>query len=82
MSYDSTNMRLMGGVPGQQMFMYRTEDDITAVETSGYFDPAVEHYNLSTGDVILAVTGFDAANVLSGLVTTVTDTTATVAKLA
>ncbi len=82
MSYDSTTMRLLGGVPGQQMFMYRTADNITDIEVSGYFDPAVEHYNLSTGDIILAVTSFDSANALAGLVTTVTGTTATVSKLA
>lgn len=82
MSYDPINMRLMGGVPGQQLFMYQTEDAITDVDDSGYFDDAVEQYNLSSGDVILAVTGFGTANTLDAMVTTVAGGTASVALLA
>lgn len=82
MSYESTNLRLMGGVPGQQLFLYRTEDVIADVDDSGYFDDAVDQYNLSTGDIVLAVTGFGSSNVLDGLVVTVTDTVATTALLA
>lgn len=82
MSYDSTKMRLMGGVPGQQLFMYQTADAIGDVDESGYFDEAVEQYNLTTGDVILCVTGVGTANVLDGLVTTVTSGTASVSLLA
>lgn len=77
MSYDSKMMRLMGGVPGQQVFCYRSADAAGTVTTSGYFDQAVEDYNLSAGDLILAVLGADGAQapalytarVASGVVT-------------
>ncbi|MBU1231215.1 MAG: hypothetical protein KKA55_13435 [Proteobacteria bacterium] len=68
MSYDSTTMRLMGGVPGQQLFLYRTPDAIGAVDDAGYFDAAVDEYNLSSGDMILAVTSFGGATALDALV--------------
>ncbi len=71
MSYDSSTMRLLGGVPGQQLFLYRTPDAIGAVSASGYFDRAVEEYNLTNGDIILAVSGFGALSVLDALVATV-----------
>lgn len=58
MSYSTSTMRLMGGVPGQQLFMYRTADLETVVDDSGYFDTAAVHYNLSTGDVIICVYAF------------------------
>ena len=82
MSYESSDLRLMGGVPGQQLFLYRTADAIGDVDDSGYFDDAVDQYNLSTGDIILCVTGFGSTNVLDGLVATVTDGVATTALLA
>ena len=77
MSYDSKMMRLMGGVPGQQVFCYRSADAAGTVLVPGYFDPAVEDYNLSAGDLILAVLGADGAQapalytarVASGVVT-------------
>lgn len=68
MSYDSKTMRLMGGVPGQQLFLYRTADAIAAVDDAGYFDAAVDEYNLSSGDMILAVTSFGGASALDALV--------------
>ncbi|MDP3426253.1 MAG: hypothetical protein Q8S17_02585 [Humidesulfovibrio sp.] len=68
MSYDASFMRLMGGVPGQQLFLYRTADAIADVDDSGYFDTAVDEYNLSSGDLILAVTGFGGVQALSALV--------------
>ena len=55
MSYESTDMRLMGGVPGQQLFLYKSADDLAAVSAEGYFDAAAEDYNLTTGDLVLAV---------------------------
>jgi hypothetical protein len=67
-SYDASTMRLMGGVPGQQLFLYRTPDAIGTVDDAGYFDSAVDEYNLSTGDMILAVTSFGAVQALSALV--------------
>ncbi len=82
MAYTKETLRLMGGVPGQQLFLYRTADAIGAVDDSGYFNDAVDQYNLSTGDVILAVTGYGTANVLDGLVATVTEGVVTTALLA
>jgi len=77
MSYDSSTMRLLGGVPGQQLFLYRTADASGAVSASGYFDSAIAEYNLSGGDVILAVSGFGTLPVLDGLVVSVANATAT-----
>lgn len=76
MSFDSSTMRLMGGVPGQQLFLYRTADAIGTVSGGGYFTPAVEEYNLTSGDIILAVTGFGGASVLDALVATVSGASA------
>ncbi|WP_147819680.1 hypothetical protein [Salidesulfovibrio onnuriiensis] len=70
MSYESKNMRLMGGVPGQQLFLYRSTDALADVVASGYFDRAVEEYNLDTGDVILACTGPKNAAAVDLLVAT------------
>lgn len=75
MSYDCTAMRLLGGVPGQQLFLYRTADAIGAVSASGYFNAAMAEYNLSAGDIILAVTGFGVLPVLDGLVASVSGST-------
>lgn len=77
MAYDKETLRLLGGVPGQQFFMYRTADDIAAVSADSYFNDAVGQYNLSNGDVIQAVTGFGTANVTDTLVVTVDGTVAT-----
>jgi len=71
MSYDASKMRLMGGVPGQQLFLYRTPDAIGSVDDPGYFNNAVAEYNLSTGDMILTVTSTDASPVFDGLVATI-----------
>lgn len=60
MAYKSEDMRLMGGVPGQQLFMYRSGDASGEVAAVGYFDAAAEEYNLETGDVIIACTGADS----------------------
>ncbi|MDO9084483.1 MAG: hypothetical protein Q7U56_14515 [Humidesulfovibrio sp.] len=81
MSYDSTTMRLMGGVPGQQLFLYRTADAIGSVDDVGYFDKAVDEYNLSTGDMILAVTSFGGTAALDGLVVGVSSGQASVTLL-
>lgn len=72
MAYTMNTMRIMGGVPGQRLLLYRTADDIADVDDPGYFDSAAEEYNLSTGDIILCVTGFGTTNVLDALVATVT----------
>jgi len=81
MSYDSSTMRLMGGVPGQQLFLYRTPDASGTVDASGYFNSAVAEYTLSSGDLILAVTSFGAAVALGALVVSVNAGQASVAPL-
>jgi hypothetical protein len=81
-SYDASTMRLMGGVPGQQLFLYRTADAIGAVDNAGYFDSAVDEYNLSTGDMVLAVTSFGGVQALSALVVGVAAGQASVTLLA
>ena len=78
MAYISEDMRLMGGVPGQQLFIYRTEDDAAEVVASGYFDEAVEDYNLDTGDIVIACTGENMAAAVDMMVATNTDGTVTV----
>lgn len=70
MAYESKDMRLMGGVPGQQLFLYRTTDAVAAVTGSGYFDKAAEEYNLETGDVIIACSGAKSAAAVDLLVAT------------
>lgn len=77
-NYMSEDMRLMGGVPGQQLFIYRTDDAIAAVAASGYFDGAVEDYNLDTGDIIIACSGATKADAIDLLVATNTAGTVTV----
>lgn len=57
MAYESKDLRLMGGVPGQQLFVYRSGDDAATVTAGGYFTPAAEEYNMDTGDMIIAVSG-------------------------
>ncbi len=59
--YNSEDMRLMGGVPGQQLFIYRSQDDIAAIAGDDYFNEAVEDYNLDTGDIVIACSGADMA---------------------
>jgi len=81
-SYDASFMRLMGGVPGQQLFLYRTPDAIGTVDDSGYFDAAVDEYNLTSGDIILAVTGFGGTQALSALVASVSNGQVSVTALA
>ena len=68
MAYISEDMRLMGGVPGQQLFIYRSEDDAAAVAASGYFDKAAEDYNLETGDIVIACTGANRATAIDLMV--------------
>ncbi|MHC1700117.1 MAG: hypothetical protein AB9900_03940 [Humidesulfovibrio sp.] len=82
MSYDASTMRLMGGVPGQQLFLYRTADAIADVDDAGYFDAAVDEYNLSTGDLVLAVTSFGGVQALDALVVGVSAGQASVTLLA
>ncbi|MGE4194084.1 MAG: hypothetical protein AB7E51_11900 [Pseudodesulfovibrio sp.] len=78
MAYISEDMRLMGGVPGQQLFIYRSEDDAATVAGAGYFDQAVEDYNLDTGDIVIACTGADMAGAIDLMVAANTDGTVTV----
>lgn len=76
--YSSEDMRLMGGVPGQQLFIYRTDDPVATVTTADYFNDAVEDYNLDTGDIIVACTGAAMAEAVDLLVATNTDGAVTV----
>lgn len=76
--YNSEDMRLMGGVPGQQLFIYRSADDAAVITASGYFDQAAEDYNLDTGDIIIACSGATMANAVDLLVATNTAGTVTV----
>ena len=78
MAYESKEMRLMGGVPGQQLFLYRSTDEIATVATSGYFDDAVEEYNLDTGDIVIACTGTGYAEAIDLMVAANTDGVVTV----
>lgn len=71
MSFDSTTMRLLGGVPGQQLFLYRSADAAAEQGGSGYFNNAIAEYNLSSGDIVLAVSGFGVLPVLDALVVSV-----------
>jgi len=80
-SYDASFMRLMGGVPGQQLFLYRTSDAIGTVDDTGYFNSAVDEYNLSSGDIILAVTSFGGVQALGALVAAVSSGQASVTAL-
>ncbi|BCS88935.1 hypothetical protein [Pseudodesulfovibrio sediminis] len=73
MAYTSEDMRLMGGVPGQQLFLYRSEDAISTVTAGGYFDEAVDDYTLDTGDIIIACTGINRAEAVDMVVATNTD---------
>ena len=81
MAYTTSTMRLMGGVPGQQMFLYRTADALTTVVASGYFDDAYGHYNASTGDVVWVVYAFGGTQKLCGFVLTNTSGTITTTKM-
>lgn len=76
--YMSEDMRLMGGVPGQQLFIYRTDDDLITLSGSGYFNDAVEDYNLDTGDIIIACSGATKADAIDLLVATNTSGVVTV----
>ena len=78
MAYKSEDMRLMGGVPGQQMFIYTTDDDILTVVADNYFDMAAEDYNLDTGDIIIACTGATQADAVDMMVATNTAGSVTV----
>jgi len=78
MAYKSEDMRLMGGVPGQQLFLYRTGDALAGVTASGYFDEAVLDYTLDTGDIIIACTGVNMASAVDMLVAKNTGGTITV----
>lgn len=68
MAYNSEDMRLMGGVPGQQLFLYRTTDAVATVTGFGYFNDAAIDYTLDTGDIIVACSGTDMAAAVDILV--------------
>lgn len=78
MAYASAKMRLLNGVPGQALYLYQSTDAISTIVASGYFDDAVDEYNLDTGDVIIACSGTASAAAVDVLVATNTDGTVTV----
>lgn len=78
MAYDQESMRLMGGVPGQQLFLYQSTDLLSTIVASGYFDDAVDEYNLDTGDFIIVGSGAAQAAAVDVLVATNTSGTVTV----
>jgi hypothetical protein len=73
MAYNSEDMRLMGGVPGQQLFIYRTFDDFCDVRRMSYFNDAIDDYNMTTGDIILACAGRGRAENIGMLVVCIED---------
>lgn len=81
MAYSTSTMRLMGGVPGQQLFLYRTADLLPTIVASGYFDDAYDHYNLSTGDIIMVVYDFGGTQKTIVLVATNISGTITTTKM-
>lgn len=76
MAYDPTTMRLFGGVPGQQLFLYRTADAAGVVAAQGYFNDALAQYNLEGGDVIVCVSGYGGAQAVGVLTAKVTGSVA------
>jgi hypothetical protein len=61
MAYDKANLRLVGGYPGDNLYIYSTPDAIADVTASDYFGDAETDYNLTAGDIIVAKTGDNAA---------------------
>jgi hypothetical protein len=70
MAFSSSTMRLIGGIPGQQIFMYRSADAETATDDNDYFLSAKTQNNLTTGDIILCVYAFGGSMGLRGYVVT------------
>ncbi|BCS87332.1 hypothetical protein [Pseudodesulfovibrio sediminis] len=61
MAYNKENLRLVGGYPGDNLYIYSSDDAIATVITSDYFGDAENDYNLTAGDIIIAKTGDNAA---------------------
>ena len=78
MAYSAANLRRIEGVPGNATYKYFTTDFLSVVVASGYFDDAVDDYNLDTGDAIIATTGAAGAAAVDLLVATNTSGTVTV----
>lgn len=55
MSYDSTKMRRREGPPGEAGYRYTTTDLLSVAVASGYFDDAVDDFNLADEDDITIV---------------------------
>jgi len=79
MAYSASALRLIpGGVPGENLFVYKTTDLLSTVVVSGYFNSAVTDYNVKTGDKIIASTGAAGAAAVDILVATNISGTVTV----
>lgn len=78
MAYNWEMMRRMDGIPGQQLFLYKSTDVAATIKASGYFNDAVKDFNLSTGDVVIATSGAEGAAAVDTLVAKNTNGTVTV----
>lgn len=78
MAYNWEMMRRMDGIPGQQLFLYKSTDVAATIKASGYFNDAVKEFNLDTGDTIIATSGVNGAAAVDTLVATNTNGTVTV----
>lgn len=78
MAYTAAKMRRVEGVPGQSVYRYQTTDLLSVVVASGYFDDAVDDYNLDTGDIIMVTTGASMVAAIDVLVAINTSGTVTV----
>lgn len=61
MAYEKSNLRLIGGYPGDNLYTYATSDAVATVVADDYFGDAETDYNLSVGDIVIAKTGDNAA---------------------
>lgn len=76
MAYAKANLQRIDGTPGAALYIYKTADLETAIDDSGYFDDAVDDYNLDTGDIIMAV--YDTGGTIGVKTYVATNTSGTV----
>jgi len=82
MAYDAAGLHRIGGASGAALWMYRTEDAIAAVNTSGYFNTAAAMLNVRdliiVQDTNVPTTNFVTVLSNTGSVVDVSDGTAVV----
>lgn len=80
MAYDAAGLHRIGGASGAALWMYRTEDAIAAVNTSGYFNTAAAMLNVRdliiVQDTNVPTTNFVTVLSNTGSVVDVSDGTA------